>query len=354
MRRFLFGVVIASVSAAMPAWAFGGDREIAKTVMTELQQFKEAGQLKGFDVNLKVQDGVVYLTGEVANSDQQQLVANAAANAAGEDNVVNEIRVRAAESKTAETEEAVEADLPVVTDTAITDTIFDQLAQAKSAGLLRGFDLDISTVDGDVWIRGIVANESQKAMVLDVASRVNGVTRVIDDVTVKGRNEVRSVSTAAPQVAPKPVPQQVAQPVPPTVSQTVPQTVVQPVPQVSSMPMIVPTTTTVDQGPRAFAPSGLASYSPATPVPMNYGEAGMGMGAPRYDQPNLPNYAWPSYAAYPNYAAVTYPKQYSPSAWPYIGPFYPYPQVPLGWRRVSLEWDDGLWYLDFSSKSGRR
>ncbi|HEX4144292.1 MAG TPA: BON domain-containing protein [Pirellulales bacterium] len=69
-----------------------------------------------------------------------------------------------------------------------------------------------------------------------------------------------------------------------------------------------------------------------------------------YDQPYMPNYAWPSYAAYPNYAAVTYPKQYSASAWPYIGPFHPYPQVPLGWRKVSLEWDDGWWFLDFDDR----
>jgi BON domain len=69
-----------------------------------------------------------------------------------------------------------------------------------------------------------------------------------------------------------------------------------------------------------------------------------------YDQPHMPNYSWPSYAAYPNYAAVTYPKQYSASAWPYIGPFYPYPQVPLGWRKVSLEWDDGWWFLDFDDR----
>jgi hypothetical protein len=62
----------------------------------------------------------------------------------------------------------------------------------------------------------------------------------------------------------------------------------------------------------------------------------------------LPNYAWPSYAPYPNYAALTYPKQYSPTAWPYIGPFYPYPQVPLGWRKVTLEWDDGWWFLNFA------
>lgn len=26
---------------------------------------------------------------------------------------------------------------------------------------------------------------------------------------------------------------------------------------------------------------------------------------------------------------------------PYIGPFYPYPQVPLGWRQVQLDGDDG-------------
>ena len=83
------------------------------------------------------------------------------------------------------------------------------------------------------------------------------------------------------------------------------------------------------------------------PVPMAPYSA---VGAPRYDSPYLPNYAWPGYAAYPNYAAVTYPQQYSPTAWPYIGPFYPYPQVPLGWRRVSLEWDDGWWFLDFTDK----
>jgi hypothetical protein len=68
------------------------------------------------------------------------------------------------------------------------------------------------------------------------------------------------------------------------------------------------------------------------------------------DNPYMPNYSWPSYASYPNYAALQYPKQYSASAFPYIGPFYPYPQVPLGWRKVSLEWDDGWWFLDFHDR----
>ena len=87
----------------------------------------------------------------------------------------------------------------------------------------------------------------------------------------------------------------------------------------------------------------------AGPVPAYIG--GAGGQPPAYDQPHMPNYAWPSYAASPNYAAVTYPKQYSPTAWPFIGPFYPYPQVPLGWRKVALEWDDGWWFLDFYDRS---
>ena len=85
---------------------------------------------------------------------------------------------------------------------------------------------------------------------------------------------------------------------------------------------------------------------PMPPIPMSRGG-----GQQVYDMPNLPNHAWPSYAQYPNSAAVTYPKEYSASAWPYIGPFYPYPQVPMGWRSAQLEWDDGHWSLNFRSRT---
>ncbi len=92
---------------------------------------------------------------------------------------------------------------------------------------------------------------------------------------------------------------------------------------------------------------GMGPPNLGSPMPSYAPGVGGGAAPVTYDQPALPNHAWPSYAAYPNYAAVTYPKQYSPTAWPFIGPFYPYPQVPLGWRKVTLEWDDGWWWLDF-------
>ena len=326
MRRFLFGVVIASMTAAMPAWAFGGDREIAKTLMTELQQHKAAGELKGFDIDLKVEDGIVFLTGRVASPTQHQLVVQAASMAAGEGNVVDELKVDGAETYSAVAPASTTA--PVDMDMQITDAVIAKLQESKSAGTLRGFELDVSTVNGDVWLKGKVANSSQKSHVLDIARRVEGVARVIDDISIKD-SSVRPVSNTEQAPA------------------------LMPVPQGSSMPMVG---TAAPATPQAFAPSGLTSahlgggYVAGTPVPMNGAGLEYGVGAPRYDQPNMPSYAWPSYAAHPNYAAVTYPKQYSPSAWPYIGPFYPYPQVPLGWRKVTLEWDDGLWYLDFTSK----
>ena len=59
--------------------------------------------------------------------------------------------------------------------------------------------------------------------------------------------------------------------------------------------------------------------------------------------PRLPPYAWPTYAPYNNYSRVAYPTAYPYNAFPFIGPYYPFPKVPLGWRKVQLEWEDGHW-----------
>lgn len=111
------------------------------------------------------------------------------------------------------------------------------------------------------------------------------------------------------------------------------------------------------QAPPGAIPGGMPAYGPqgmGGPMPMPaYGGPATGGPNTIYNQPGLPNYSWPSYAQYPNYAAVSYPSQYSASAWPYIGPFYPYPQVPLGWRKAQLEWDDGYWHLNFSPRTER-
>lgn len=70
--------------------------------------------------------------------------------------------------------------------------------------------------------------------------------------------------------------------------------------------------------------------------------------------PYAPGYAGPVPAGHPNFGAVSYPKPHAPAVWPYIGPYYPNPQIPPGWKKVALEWDDGYWYLDFKTGKGRR
>jgi len=346
MRRFFLGMAIASLTAGAPLTAFGGDREIADAIVSTLKLKQADGTLKGFDIDLSVEDGKVVIGGTVANQDQLDSVLKVASVTAGVKLVENKATVRdkapaspafetVSRTTGAVTPASATDDSPALMpeppyrivnevdavvspiDAGITSEILGRLGSAQKNGHLRNFELDISTVGGEVWARGVVATPEQKQLVLGTAQKTPGVRKVIDDVTVAGR--VRQVSN------------EVASP--------------------SSMPVVG------GGAPRAFAPSSLANNSmmmpaaggPAAPVPMQ-GGPGYGGGTPRYDQPNMPNYAWPSYAAHPNYAAVTYPKQYSASAWPYIGPFYPYPQVPLGWRKVALEWDDGLWYLDFTSK----
>ena len=58
----------------------------------------------------------------------------------------------------------------------------------------------------------------------------------------------------------------------------------------------------------------------------------------------MPPYAWPTYAPYNNYSRVAYPEQVPYEAWPFIGPMYPFPKVPLGWRSIQLTWRDGYWW----------
>jgi BON domain-containing protein len=272
-------------------------------------------------------------------------------------------------------------------DQQIAQTIVERLQAQKKSGHLKGFSLDLQVESGEVWLTGRVSSQQQQALALDIARRVPGVKQVVNDITVdqtsasrnlfaslggKVRQAVGQEDQQAPPAvgtgveggnayyagtAPAPIPAPIAGPMP--------QQYAGPLPQHyyarPNMPMAyAPARTIAHQnggGPGDVAgPADALGAGPVPgaingqPMPMHIPGSAIGMAPARYDHPHMPGYAWPSYASYPNYAAVTYPKQYSPTAWPYIGPFYPYPQVPLGWRKVTLEWDDGWWMLDFKDR----
>lgn len=256
---------------------------------------------------------------------------------------------------------AVTAVVPVLALAGNQDVADEIANRLRGSGQMSDYKIGVKYQDGTAWLRGRVASGEQMETALRLVFQTAQVDRVVNELTIAPSAEQQpAVNTAARgdnplrdsqpgqyglarrlESAVNRVPESFTQtPVEQTAAeepQELPRQMAVPRPM-ARMAMMQPEM----RGP--MAPSG-------QPRPMYTAAASRAGVAPaRYDQPCMPNYAWPSYAAYPNYAAVTYPKQYSPTAWPYIGPFYPYPQVPLGWRKVTLEWDDGWWFLDFSDQ----
>lgn len=258
-------------------------------------------------------------------------------------------------------------------DKQIAQTVIQRLQKEKESGRLKGFSIDLQVENGTLWLSGRVVSKEQQAAALDVARRVPGVKQVVNDLSVTVPASTKSTLVAnstvgsgvTPVAAASPAPGQIptapAQPIAPPQGYAPPGYGYAPpgygyAPQPGQRPVAFAPAYSVAMANASF-PGHHHQHQYAPPAQMcapgmGGGAPMMGGGAPqaRYDSPQLPAYAWPSYASSPNYAAVSYPKQYSASAWPYIGPFYPYPQVPLGWRKVSLEWDDGWWFLDFKDR----
>jgi hypothetical protein len=198
----------------------------------------------------------------------------------------------------------------------------------RDSGRMQNYSVGVKFKDGNVWLAGRVSSKEQMAAALDVVSDIEGVNQIVNNMTVTPAAPAKTARAGKNPNVQLAAAQQAA-PIAPAAGAATPVGYRQLPPQQMAMGQI---------------PGG------GRPLPAYVPSAGNCPPPAAYDQPNMPNYAWPSYAAAPNYAAVTYPKQYSASAWPYIGPFYPYPQVPLGWRKVSLEWDDGWWFLDFDDR----
>ncbi len=268
----------------------------------------------------------------------------------------------------------------------------NQAAAEKIAASLGdrfpGYDIAVSYQNGKVRLVGQVASPDMMHSALEHVQRIPGVpvSEIDNGLRVVSRNNLATpsgavkrevaVSPVAPPKAPEagvvPVPapakakrsiwspqakaQVAGAPMPIPAKQEPPKAVVVQVSNREAMqqPMQAPAPMVMGQpnaAPLEYAhPQQMQPMQMGPPQGMPYQGEAYGPQGPmpgQYNQPNLPDYAWPSYACYPNYAEVCYPKQYSPKAWPFIGPFYPYPQAPLGWRKVTMEHHDGWWWLDF-------
>jgi hypothetical protein len=175
-------------------------------------------------------------------------------------------------------------------------------AQLNHSGTLKNYTVDIAVRGGAVELTGRVADQAQREEVLRLVQGVPGVGRVIDKLTLNQPASDLTRVNAQDRPGKLPAPEQNNRP---------------PVPPGNNGGAI-PEPTAIFRAPM---PSVYAQTPPA-----------------------MPPYAWASYAPYNNYSRVAYPLRYPYKSWPFIGPVYPFPKVPLGWRSVKLEWDDGYWW----------
>jgi hypothetical protein len=175
----------------------------------------------------------------------------------------------------------------------LADAIAEQLRQS---GNLHHYRIDVLFQDGTAELKGTVADQPQHDEVLHIVRGVPGVERVIDHVIRADTSPLSTVQAVTPPVIEPP----------------------------SNMPPPLGANFAVEPQPL---------FQSGTPGPYDL------------NPPKMPPYAWPTYAPYNNYSRVAYPTLYPHESWPFIGPLYPFPKVPLGWRAVKLEWQDGHWWL---------
>lgn len=182
-------------------------------------------------------------------------------------------------------------------------TADDLAAMVRSSGGLEGYAVDIEVDGGVVTLSGTVADGEQRAALFNLVRRHPGVVSVLDQVQVQAPATlvVANYQPAAP-AAPGKLP------------------------------------------PKPAAGDHPANGQVLEPAPIREFPGGV---APYSDAPVMPPYAWPAYTPYNNYASMAYQTQYPAGAWPFIGPPYPYPMIPSGWRRVTLKWQKGYWWLKF-------
>ncbi|HEV3116341.1 MAG TPA: BON domain-containing protein [Gemmataceae bacterium] len=191
--------------------------------------------------------------------------------------------------------QAVPPRLATPADQNLADSIADHLRQS---GQLHNYRIDINVNNGAAELTGSVVDQPQREEALRLVQGVPGVERVRDNLTLSGPIAQVQGQASAEQGPP---------------------------PRMVAPPPGAPPVAAVGGEP-------VPIYQAPTPGPYDL------------NPPRMPPYSWPTYAPYNNYSRVATPLAYPYQSFPFIGPCYPFPKVPLGWRSVQLRWEDGHWW----------
>jgi len=323
------------------------NQEVAEGVKVALERAK----LSGKNIAIEIKGGVCTLEGQIADAQQKAAATRIVSSVPGVQTVNNRMVVMAPAGapRTLPREPAVQQarfdgpsrsggvrqvnhEAPAMPAAASAPQSNEQVAREIAVALggsgLSGYDIEVRYKEGVAALIGEVGSAQEAAVAERTAEGIPGVNQVLNRLTINGQPAMQQGQMGGPQMAPQMGPGG---------------------PQMGPGGYGYPSNPAIPTGyqvPPGYAPGPAPGMpAPGAPVPT--------AGHLIHNAPNVPEYSWPAYAPYDNYAQVTYPSAYDASAWPYIGPFYPYPQVPAEWRSAQLEWDDGHWQLKFHSRTDR-
>ncbi|MCE3251405.1 MAG: histidine kinase [Cellvibrio sp.] len=139
--------------------------------------------LNPFDIDIRVDNNMATLDGEVFSDIEKELAENIALGVEGIDSVINKIKVvekptAAGEATTSEGRNFAQ----YVEDVSTTAAIKAELLASKN---IEGLNIDVDTLNDKVTLSGKVKSPEQKALAQAIAAKHNDVKGVINNLQVK-------------------------------------------------------------------------------------------------------------------------------------------------------------------------
>jgi hyperosmotically inducible periplasmic protein len=128
--------------------------------------------IKSFDIKVETNKGEVQLSGFVDNQTQVDRAAEVAKRVEGVKNVINNTSLKTTSTTVGEK----------IDDGIITTKVKAALLAEES---IKSFDISAVTRDGEVQLSGFVANQTQIDRATEVARGVEGVKKVINEMSIK-------------------------------------------------------------------------------------------------------------------------------------------------------------------------
>ncbi len=257
MRSVMYLAVLAATlaPAAIASAETAAEKRVAQQIGSHL---KQSGQLQNYRVGVKYEDGVAYLAGSVTNAKQRDLAVRLAQQVDGVTHVVCKLECPSdSESGAGQIESNVGGERTELS--AELDRASAEGAQDEASAVMQAYQPTGQAQAAQIQQNSMMQRQSAR----NIAPRMRRSNMPVPSQRMPGMMPVRQASATGVYQAGGGCP-------------------------------------TCNGG----MGSGMAMGGPGGgPAPAGFVPAGSGRG-PSYDNAQMPGYAWPSYASYPNYAAL--------------------------------------------------